>query len=213
MDIKITERLQNLRKEHGYSQEQLADELGVSRQAVSKWERGEASPDTDNLIALARLYGITVDEVLFEKPERIPEETADEKKEPLNLLEIKKKLENGEEVEICGEVHKQDKRSHMDTTEGIVAGVTVMICCIAYFVLGGVWGLWHPAWIVFLAIPVFPTIPAAIRQRDMKAFCFPVLVVAVYLLLGCVWGLWHPWWVVFFTIPIYYIIADAIKKK
>ncbi len=56
MDEKITEKLIKLRKEHNLSQEQLADELGVSRQAVSKWERGEASPDTDNLIALARIY-------------------------------------------------------------------------------------------------------------------------------------------------------------
>lgn len=64
MDLKTAEKLARLRKEHGYSQEELAEKLGVSRQAVSKWERGESSPDTDNLIALAVLYGISLDEML-----------------------------------------------------------------------------------------------------------------------------------------------------
>lgn len=53
------------RKQAGLSQEALADKLGVSRQAVSKWERAESLPDTDNLIALAALYGLTLDELLW----------------------------------------------------------------------------------------------------------------------------------------------------
>ena len=64
MDIKTANKLVELRKEHNLSQEELATSLGVSRQAVSKWERGEASPDTDNLVALAKLYGISLDELL-----------------------------------------------------------------------------------------------------------------------------------------------------
>ena len=53
MNIEIANRLVNLRKEKNLSQEALAEQLGISRQAVSKWERAEASPDTDNLILLA----------------------------------------------------------------------------------------------------------------------------------------------------------------
>lgn len=64
MTIEIAERLVKLRKKYGYSQEELADKLGLSRQAVSKWERAEASPDTDNLICLAKLYGVSLDELL-----------------------------------------------------------------------------------------------------------------------------------------------------
>ena len=55
MNIEIANKLLQLRKEKGLSQEALAQELGISRQAVSKWERAEASPDTDNLIELAKL--------------------------------------------------------------------------------------------------------------------------------------------------------------
>ena len=55
MNIKLADRLVALRKENGYSQEVLAEKLGLSRQSISKWERAEASPDTDNLIALAQV--------------------------------------------------------------------------------------------------------------------------------------------------------------
>ena len=189
MDTQIAERLQKLRKEHGYSQEQLSDELGVSRQAVSKWERGEASPDTDNLIALARLYNISVDNLLFESS-------------------VKPK-----EKEITPDKERKAKRRYHDGITGLVAGLTVMLSLIAYLVMGCVWNLWHPAWVVFLTIPVFPTIPAAIKERDPHVFCFPVLVTGVYLLVGFLCGLWHPLWVLFLTIPVYYIIADFIKKK
>lgn len=64
MNIKIANRLVKLRKEKGLSQEELADKLGISRQSVSKWERAESSPDTDNLICLAKLYGVSLDELL-----------------------------------------------------------------------------------------------------------------------------------------------------
>ena len=64
MNIEIANRLVQLRKQHGLSQEELAARLGLSRQAVSKWDRAEASPDTDNLILLSRVYGVSIDELL-----------------------------------------------------------------------------------------------------------------------------------------------------
>jgi len=81
MNIEVANRLVNLRKQMGLSQEQLAEKIGVSRQAVSKWERSEASPDTDNLILLARLYNVSLDDLL-KTDDDIPtyekEETAEE---------------------------------------------------------------------------------------------------------------------------------------
>lgn len=65
MDLAMAQRLVNRRKAAGLSQEALAAQLGVSRQAVSKWERSESSPDADNLIALAALYGVSLDELLY----------------------------------------------------------------------------------------------------------------------------------------------------
>ena len=64
MTIQMANKLVELRKAAGLSQEDVAERIGVSRQAVSKWERAEAAPDTDNLIALANLYNVSVDELL-----------------------------------------------------------------------------------------------------------------------------------------------------
>lgn len=72
MNLEIANRLVEYRKRAGYSQEELADKLGISRQAVSKWERVEASPDTDNLIALANLYGVSLDELINGKKDPDP---------------------------------------------------------------------------------------------------------------------------------------------
>lgn len=76
MNIETAKRLFEYRKANGFSQEELAEKIGVSRQAISKWERSESSPDTDNLIALANLYGITIDELLngTDAPKKISEE-------------------------------------------------------------------------------------------------------------------------------------------
>ena len=59
----LGERIQALRRERGMSQEGLAEVLGISRQAVSKWEKGLSYPDTGNLLALAELFGVSADEL------------------------------------------------------------------------------------------------------------------------------------------------------
>ena len=69
MNVEIAQRLAELRRERGFSQEGLAEQLGLSRQAVSKWERAESAPDMGNLIALADLYEVTLDELLRVGPE------------------------------------------------------------------------------------------------------------------------------------------------
>lgn len=62
-------KLSKLRRENNYTQEQLADTLGVSRQAISKWESDTAYPETDKLIQLSRLFHCTTDYLLLEDQE------------------------------------------------------------------------------------------------------------------------------------------------
>ena len=60
----LGEILKELRSEHGMTQEFVAESLGVSRQAVSKWENGTSEPSTSNLIAIAKLFEIPPEELL-----------------------------------------------------------------------------------------------------------------------------------------------------
>ncbi len=67
--MKLNEKIYECRKRTSKSQEALAAELGISRQAVSKWETGEAEPDIRNLQQLAKIFGVTVDWLLLEEEE------------------------------------------------------------------------------------------------------------------------------------------------
>ena len=64
MDMTIGKRIAHLRKEKGLTQEELASHMGISPQAVSKWENDQTCPDISALPKLARLFGVTVDELL-----------------------------------------------------------------------------------------------------------------------------------------------------
>jgi transcriptional regulator with XRE-family HTH domain len=60
----IADRIQSLRKQKGMSQEELADKIGVSRQAVSKWESEQSTPDLDKVVIMSELFEFTTDYLL-----------------------------------------------------------------------------------------------------------------------------------------------------
>ena len=180
MTLETAKRLVQLRKAHGLSQEELAERLNVSRQAVSKWERAESSPDTDNLIALASLYGVTLDEVVHGPGSAAPA-PEDEPIDPENPLPHGSYFEK----------KRDEKRS---------AFPYPVLVAFLYLVLGCCFGLWHPGWLIFLTIPLY-YLPAS-QRSPLKLLGNPVMVTIIYLLLGFECGLWHPGWLVFFAIPI-----------
>lgn len=71
--MNLPEKLAFLRKAKGLCQQELADEMNVSRQAVSKWESGNVMPSLDNLIYLSRLYGVTIDSLIDDSQDLPPE--------------------------------------------------------------------------------------------------------------------------------------------
>ena len=77
--MNIADRIQNLRKIKGISQEELADKVGVSRQAVSKWESEQSIPDLDKVIIMSELFDVTTDYILkgIESPRQDDEKKAD----------------------------------------------------------------------------------------------------------------------------------------
>ncbi len=94
------ERITELRKERNISQAELAKELEVSRQAVSKWEKGLSSPDTQKLIEMAKLLGTEVQFLATgEKPEAVPV-----------VMNVVQTVERVEEKSVVKEVIRHVKR-------------------------------------------------------------------------------------------------------
>ena len=198
MTLEMANRLVQLRKDQSLSQEELAERLGVSRQAVSKWERGESSPDTDNLIALAGLYGVTLDELVHgtsAPAAPAPQETPIEPGSPDDPLPDGSYFAH----KAAQEEAERDRRRFAFPYPAVVA--------VAYVVLGACFNLWHPGWLIVLTIPLF-YLPTS-QRSPLRLLGNPVMITIVYLLLGFECGLWHPGWVVFLLIPL----LNSIKLK
>ena len=74
--MEFNNKLYELRKQKGFSQEELANRLNVSRQTISKWEVGESTPDMEKLVAISDLFGVSLDELV--KGEKAEPEGASE---------------------------------------------------------------------------------------------------------------------------------------
>ena len=84
----FADTLSSLRKKNGWSQEELAEKLGVSRQAVSKWESAQTVPDLDKILLMARLFGVSTDYLLkdeIEQEEHVGDGEPIENKKKLSL--------------------------------------------------------------------------------------------------------------------------------
>ena len=195
MNIKLADRLVELRKENKLSQEALAEKLGLSRQAISKWERAEASPDTDNLIALATLYGISLDELLGNEPKAEKEVPAEKK----SLTDTQIKAKN-----------------HL-TKAPLLLLVAVAVYVVGGITIGGKW--WAVMWILLTLVLAYALASVSFIFENKKIMSIVLMTVAValvtasvYILLGMLLSLWSIAWVVFLVVPAYLYIA-LIKKK
>ena len=221
MNIEFANRLAALRKEHNLSQEELASRLGVSRQAVSKWECGESSPDTDNLIALSKEYGISLDELVTgKKPE--PSSVA------TPIQPVKTITYGGGRITIEKRADEDDEESEPDTplrtATKVIGASGFILATIAYLFLGFFWytpdGVavgWASGWILYLVVTIILGLLAAIEKRKASAFPYAVLVAAIYLgmgIIGICYGvnLWHPYWIFILTIPIYHAVLSLLEN-
>lgn len=195
MNLEIANRLVALRKENNLSQEALAEKLGISRQAVSKWERAEASPDTDNLIALARLYHISLDQLLkiheedeeagYEVPEIVQNGNDDiEEDVHVGFDGIHVKDKNGEVHVTWKGIHVQDK-SNNDEVHIDKNGIRV-------------------------------------NGEDAKGHLFTrnkeaelplgIISIVAYIILGACFNWWHPGWLIFLLVPVVSTLIDAVRR-
>ena len=240
MDLAMAQRLVNRRKAAGLSQEALAAQLGVSRQAVSKWERSESSPDTDNLIALAALYGVSLDELLYgeaagdgdaeasdeaEEAETSAERTGCSDK-PLVDISLARGIHvidpnKGEEVHVgWNGIHVTNDRKGEEVHVG-PGGVHVdTLEDDGHSVHTNADGT------VTIDGETFSSWKEAHDKLDhhgkhfhtklgraWNMFPFPALIALAYLALGIVYGAWATGLFLVFLIPVYYAIGDFIDRR
>ncbi len=200
MSLLLGTKLADLRKRHGYSQEVLAEKMGVSRQAVSKWERGESSPDTDTLIELAKLYEVSLDELVGHKQisdvEPIPEKTK---------ANTKKSNEKG-------------KKLYPGLSTKLLKFPFPLVITAVYVLLGIACHIWHPTWLMFLLIPAYYHIAIGFRAKTKKGLLLgmPVFEAALilFLNLGLSFGAWKWAWILFIiSIGYYWGVIFYVKKN
>lgn len=130
----LGERIRHYRKREDLSQEALAEKLNVSRQAITKWENDNGVPDIDNLIALSRLMGVSIDElVMGENEERVSE--------------------------ICKGAIKQRKRDRRIYLISVIGFLFAMVCWIVSCILNIVDGnelaaVFNAVCVMILCIPI-----------------------------------------------------------
>jgi len=195
MNIETANRLLQLRKTNNLSQEALAEKLSVSRQAVSKWERAEASPDTDNLIALAKLYGVSLDQLLN--------------------VGLEQSAEAGMQEDQSNHPTRHGTASRDGHKEKILVlgGPFAALITIVFIIIGLATKVWDPTWLLFLLIPLWYSLTRAIKRKNANHFAYPVVTVILFILCGYYLHAWGTAWVVFLTIPIYYGIAQYLKTR
>ena len=221
MNLFTANKLTALRKHNGLSQEALAEKIGVSRQAISKRERGEASPDTENLLSLSKIYCVSLDDILgdlsaeeiIEKAEKsIPE--AEEQSLLYSDTEVAEPTEDITDKKLY-EALKKELADLPSFGRKLLKFPFFLVAIIGYLAIGFSIKLWHPTWLVFLAIPAYYITALAFLQKTEKKMLLtlPVYLYAViiFLILGLLFNLWHPAWFVFLAIPVYYWFA-ATKK-
>ncbi len=232
MNLEIATRLVGLRKANKLSQEALAEKLGISRQAVSKWERAEASPDTDNLIALAKLYHVSLDELL-----KINEE---EETDSAGGVDVGTDGIAGGSAASAGMRGAEGEVLPADTRE---AGESITEQAAGSSREGGQEGTGVGEDDVYIGLKGIHVKSHSgeevhidrrgIHVRDMKSdvhiggngvfvngekvrsveIPLGVLAIIIYIVIGFCFDLWHPGWLLFILIPIISSLVDAVCKR
>ena len=203
------DNLQYLRRRDGITQEELAEKLGVSRQSVSKWETGDAYPETEKIIALCRMFGVSMDDLMLGDVSALKESAPCGEEKCGGTLQGNEASDGQTEraEEDCAfyvtpeEAEKVEKltdlpdRAQKAAKRMIISHAvsSALFACtvVTFFCLGAILNLWHPAWLLFplcFAVCSFTEIlfsckkdgtTAPLGKRVLKAFSSSVWLFAV----------------------------------
>ena len=203
------EFLYTLRKQNGMTQKALAEALGVTDKAVSKWETGDAMPETSLLLPISRIFGVTVDELLAGK--RSPAAPAASSVELDDDGEPIERFDPGKHMFTRG---KDEPKTLSELVCGCVCATLILLGLAVYFTLGLMFDLWHPYWVIIPSSALlcgmigvlFDIGDRAKREKKLArgenpytgAACgiFMLSCMITYLCLGAFLDLWHPCWII-----------------
>lgn len=204
----IGEKLKELRIKNKMSQDELAIKLGVTRQAVSKREQNLALPDTNNLISIAKIFNVKLDELVNYNTELSNDNTN------IGNIKINDNSNNNNETKLDINENKEKEDIKNTPIYKILSSLTILICLVL-FILVGMYAPngWNYSWIIWLLAPTFLSLFESIKRKKVSLFLFPMLITAIYLFIGMYFRVWHPYWLLFLLVPIYYLIAEGIDKN
>jgi len=187
----INEKIKELRSEGALSQEQLAELLGVSRQAVSKWENGECQPELDNIVRLAQVFGVSTDYLLVSNGMGNNQNT---------------NFSTSETFKFEDDTHTSSFFSDIEIN---LSGAVYPLATLVYLFLGFYWGLWHPGWVVFIGAWIIEEIIYFVKKGKFDISIYGVAFI-LYIFIGVVWGYWHPAWIIFIAA---WVVEETFTKK
>lgn len=178
------------------TQEDLAKSLFVTRQAVSKWERGDSLPDIDTLVALSEFYSVSIDDLL--------------KKEIDVSTAPSGEVQN---AELLKKTQRKKTAKSMLLWGVALFGVYALLCGIVHSAIATIFG---KIWLVWFTLPIIPPALFALRFRHEIGKAFLMYFIDVPFVSGLLFmivlyfGNSHSAWISFLLIPIYYAIAVVI---
>lgn len=206
MEFSFARNLTALRKAAGLTQEQLAEKLFVTRQAVSKWERDESRPDIETVVAIAELFSVSTDELL---KGAVPTESR------ITVCEISD-----------GDNFKTVQRRKLARQMILFAVFECAALCLAIGVLfTSLVGVAEHIWLIWLTLPVLAPLVFGVRFRGVFGAAWLPYFVNVPIICLIAFEIWvffapslYGAWMCFLFIPLYYAAAATatvtlLRKK
>ncbi len=205
---KLAQNLIEYRRNKGLTQSDIAQKVFVSRQAVSKWERAEASPDIDTLIALSLIFEVSVDDLLGLDTKSVVLSDNGETATGANAV-----AKDVGETDTFVSLKQNRKKENIKVMSLWLMGLVLiyaLVCGIAHTALYSVEGMW----LIWFTLPVVPILGFALRFRNeigkkYVPFFFNVSFVSGIIFVACTTGQdsIDGAWIAFLLIPLYYLVA------
>ena len=200
--MRLSKKIQHLRKQSNLSQEQLAEELDVSRQAVSKWESEQSIPEMNNIIQLSEIFHVSTDFLLKETTEENSEEYSQSQTDDEKLRKNKPVMLLSTGVNIFGWLTAIALWLRWQTLLSLPVGITLQLFSLIYFEISindqfkksskniyrkqfYAQNLW-----IFLPLPMIGMMSAvmSLYPRPYSRFVLMVIFLSLYLVLGLIFS-------------------------